>query len=218
MNSLKEVEKLKEKINNCSRCGLCLSVCPIFELTRNDCTSPRGKCILLNEMFKKNNKISKLQKKYMKMCTNCGKCFDYCPSKIDIIEINKIFNKSDLFLIILRKIFLIVLPIFYKKDYKKIKLDKKSKIAYVKPYLQKNIPEFIRQYDYTVFDNLNCDFDFIIKYPMFSKIISKNLAEKISKRNFDYIFTNDIICKFALDKEFNSTPKIIYLYENTQNI
>ena len=218
MNSLKKFEELKEQINNCSRCGLCLSVCPVFELTKNDCTALRGKNILLNQIFENNNKISKLQKKYIEMCTNCGKCFDYCPSKIDIIKINKIFNRPSLFLSILYKIFVIILQFFYKTDLKKIKLSKKSKIAYVKPYSQKNIPEYIKKWDYTVFDNLNCSFDFIIKYPKFSKIISKSLAEKISKSNFDYIFTNDVICKFALDKEIKCSQKIIYLDENTKNI
>ena len=213
MNSLKIYEELKKEVNNCSRCGLCLSVCPIFELTKNDCTSPRGKCILLNEILKKNNTPSKLTKKYTGMCTNCGKCFDYCPSKIDIVKINDIFNKRPLFLNILHKIFLIILPVIYKNDFKNTELNEKKKIAYIKPYLQKDIPNFIKQYDYTLFENLNCDFDFIIKYPKFSKIMSKNLAKNILKENFDYIFTNNVMCKYTLDKAFGGIKKIIYLDE-----
>ena len=111
MNSL---NKFKKDLKNCSRCGLCQAVCPIFEITKNDSTSPKGKFILLNEMLKNGEKPSKKLINYMKTCLNCGKCVEYCPSKIDIKEINKAFDKDfsasklNLFLLVEEFVFSII--------------------------------------------------------------------------------------------------------------
>ena len=45
MKSLKDYE---EDIYKCSRCGLCQSVCPVYQTTLNDCAVSRGKFNILN--------------------------------------------------------------------------------------------------------------------------------------------------------------------------
>ena len=57
------LEKFKKDINNCSRCGLCQAVCPVFQETKNDCTSPKGKFTMLNELLNNGEKPSKDLKK-----------------------------------------------------------------------------------------------------------------------------------------------------------
>ena len=91
---MENLKKLKNELNSCSKCGLCQAVCPVFQVTKNDCTSLRGKIILLNELLKKEQKPSKTLKLYMELCTNCGKCSDYCPVKIDVLKINEAFYKD----------------------------------------------------------------------------------------------------------------------------
>ena len=56
---MKNLDFLKSKIEICSRCGLCMAVCPVYRVTKNDCTSPRGKFILINELLKKKYKTFK---------------------------------------------------------------------------------------------------------------------------------------------------------------
>lgn len=91
---MKSLNIFKKEIRSCSRCGLCMAICPVYQITKNDCTSPRGKLILLYEIFKKNIKPSKKIKSYMNMCIDCGKCTRYCPGKIDMERINTAFYKD----------------------------------------------------------------------------------------------------------------------------
>ena len=91
---MKELKKYTKELKSCSMCGLCQAVCPIYKITKNDCTSPRGKILLLNNLLNSNNTPSKNLKKYMDLCTNCGKCYEYCPIKIDMVKINKAFYKD----------------------------------------------------------------------------------------------------------------------------
>ena len=44
---IKSLSDYKEEIHRCSKCGLCQSVCPIFQLTGNECTVSRVQIIML---------------------------------------------------------------------------------------------------------------------------------------------------------------------------
>lgn len=84
---MKKLNDYKADIHKCSKCGLCQSVCPIYELTGNDCAVSRGKFIMLNGVAKGDLKNSKTIAKYMDMCLKCNACKDFCPSGIDAAKI-----------------------------------------------------------------------------------------------------------------------------------
>ena len=84
MKLLKDYEK---ELNKCSRCGQCQIVCPIYKLTKNDCTVSRGKFLMLLGVIQNKLKLSKNINKYLDMCLKCGKCSEYCPAGIDVIPI-----------------------------------------------------------------------------------------------------------------------------------
>lgn len=84
---MKKLTDYKEEIHKCSKCGLCQSVCPVYEQTGNDCSVSRGKFIMLNGIIKGDLKLNKNVNKYLDMCLKCNACKDFCPSDIDARKI-----------------------------------------------------------------------------------------------------------------------------------
>lgn len=84
---MKTLVDYKEEIHKCSKCGLCQSVCPVYEQTGNDCSVSRGKFIMLNGVVKGDLKLNKNINKYLDMCLKCNACKNFCPSDIDARKI-----------------------------------------------------------------------------------------------------------------------------------
>lgn len=84
---MKKLNDYKEEIHKCSKCGLCQSVCPVYEQTGNDCSVSRGKFIMLNGIIKGDLQLNKNVNKYLDMCLKCNACKDFCPSDIDARKI-----------------------------------------------------------------------------------------------------------------------------------
>lgn len=73
---------IEKEINKCSRCGLCLQNCPIYEITKNENNTSRGLICKLNG-YKKGELKEKEIKKDFKICLMCEKCKTNCPPKIN---------------------------------------------------------------------------------------------------------------------------------------
>lgn len=84
---MKTLNDYKEEIHKCSKCGLCQSVCPVYDITGNDCAVSRGKFIMLNGVVKGDLKLNKTVDKYLDMCLKCNACKNFCPSDIDARKI-----------------------------------------------------------------------------------------------------------------------------------
>lgn len=84
---MKTLNNYKEEIHKCSKCGLCQSVCPVYEQTGNDCSVSRGKFIMLNGIIKGDLKLNNNINKYLDMCLKCNACKNFCPSDIDARKI-----------------------------------------------------------------------------------------------------------------------------------
>jgi len=84
---MKELKDFKEEIHKCSKCALCQSVCPIYQVTGNDCTVSRGQFIMLKGLINKDLKMTKRLNRYLSVCLKCGKCSEFCPAGIDVVDI-----------------------------------------------------------------------------------------------------------------------------------
>lgn len=84
---MKKLTDYKKDIHRCSKCGLCQSVCPIYQITGNDCAVSRGKFIMLNGVLKGDLELNKNINKYLDMCLKCNACKNFCPSGIDARKI-----------------------------------------------------------------------------------------------------------------------------------
>ena len=84
---MKKLVEYKENIHSCSKCGLCQSVCPIYKITKNDCSVSRGQFIILKNLINGKLKMSKKINKYLDLCLKCGACSKFCPSDINVVDI-----------------------------------------------------------------------------------------------------------------------------------
>jgi Fe-S oxidoreductase len=60
----------KRKFKDCSHCGMCKSICPVYKVFLKEKHSPRGKVLLLEK--------DKLDGVFF-LCTTCGACTEVCP-------------------------------------------------------------------------------------------------------------------------------------------
>jgi len=84
---MKQLKDYSEEIYKCTKCGLCQSVCPVFEATGLETAVSRGKFTLLNGILTGKIKFGKNISKYLDLCLGCKACFDFCPSGINAEEI-----------------------------------------------------------------------------------------------------------------------------------
>lgn len=84
---MKKLKDYQKEIQKCSKCGLCQSVCPIYQLTKNECSVSKGKFTMLYGVTKGELKLTQNINKYLDMCLKCGKCDNFCPADIKASEI-----------------------------------------------------------------------------------------------------------------------------------
>jgi len=73
----------EKPIQNCGKCGLCLSVCPVYQVLKQEQASPRARLQLIRAFEKKNLSASPLLKDLVSQCLMCGACKAACPSGIN---------------------------------------------------------------------------------------------------------------------------------------
>ncbi len=66
----------------CARCGRCLVSCPVFEVTKRETLSPRGRLSLVEEL----SSGGLTQGAPFFTCLLCGACEDACPNKVPLLE------------------------------------------------------------------------------------------------------------------------------------
>lgn len=79
---------------SCTRCGACLSVCPVYDITRHELFSPRGKIRLLSgshhcdmpQDLHPHLKDSKILET-LDLCLQCGACSSICPAGVAVDDI-----------------------------------------------------------------------------------------------------------------------------------
>jgi len=73
--------------DDCIKCGKCKSVCPIFEISHDETTSPRGFIDLLGAYKRDELELDKNAKAIFESCFLCTSCVEVCPNDLptDII-------------------------------------------------------------------------------------------------------------------------------------
>ena len=71
------MEEASGVFDNCIKCGMCKSICPVFKVLKEERVSPRGKAIVLSE---------KVMDKILFECTLCKGCERKCPLDIKICD------------------------------------------------------------------------------------------------------------------------------------
>ncbi len=81
---------IDDNLKKCVRCGLCLGVCPVYSVDREESSSPRGRIHTIDKI--KNRDIFK---KFLNNCLLCGSCRDVCPNDVDIHNVIRSVRLSE---------------------------------------------------------------------------------------------------------------------------
>lgn len=81
------VSKRGDDLYNCSRCGTCLAVCPVYKNTLDEGVSPRGKLSLIEAAANKKIPFTDKLSQKIYTCTMCNYCTKECPSGVKVSEL-----------------------------------------------------------------------------------------------------------------------------------
>ena len=81
------MRELEDQLVVCMRCGMCQSVCPVFDQTGREADVARGKLALLSGLME--SMFDDPQGVYQRLnkCLLCGSCAANCPSGVSVQEI-----------------------------------------------------------------------------------------------------------------------------------
>ena len=69
-------------LSQCIHCGMCLAVCPTYELTKNERSSPRGRIMLIKSVARGEMEITNTFAAEMNFCLDCQACETACPAGV----------------------------------------------------------------------------------------------------------------------------------------
>lgn len=86
-NVVVELRELEELLVQCSRCGTCQSVCPLYKKDRQEHSVARGKMFLIEAIYE--GRLEKAEEvfQHLDYCLLCGRCKRECPSGVKTDEI-----------------------------------------------------------------------------------------------------------------------------------
>lgn len=74
---------MESSSGNCGKCGICLTVCPVFKVLKEEQASPRARIQLIRAYENNCLPSSPLLKELISKCLMCGSCAATCPSGVD---------------------------------------------------------------------------------------------------------------------------------------
>jgi glycolate oxidase iron-sulfur subunit len=69
-------------LSQCIHCGMCLAVCPTYDLTKLERSSPRGRIKMIKSVSQGELQISDLFREEMNFCLDCQACETACPAGV----------------------------------------------------------------------------------------------------------------------------------------
>lgn len=84
---LKHLEKWKNTLDGCIRCGYCYEHCPVFKYTRWESDAPRAKLIMLYGLLSGKLEPSTYIADKLFSCFYCGRCVAACSSGVPLTDI-----------------------------------------------------------------------------------------------------------------------------------
>lgn len=81
------LNQLDEELVRCTRCGMCMAACPLYQQTGREIDVARGKLVLLENLSKEILDNPKAVKNRLDRCLLCGSCEAACPSGVKILNI-----------------------------------------------------------------------------------------------------------------------------------
>lgn len=81
------LEAVKEEVSKCVKCGLCLSVCPLYEEVPRELLFARGRNIICEEILSGRTFNWQVLAERLSWCLGCNRCGRTCPSGLKAAEV-----------------------------------------------------------------------------------------------------------------------------------
>lgn len=88
------LEKHREQIGRCSRCGFCQVACPVYGATLRPAVNPRGKMLILKDILEGHLELSGELREVFYQCTLCAHCALNCPAGVNVAEVLREARKA----------------------------------------------------------------------------------------------------------------------------
>jgi glycolate oxidase iron-sulfur subunit len=69
-------------LQQCMHCGMCLAVCPTYDLTKMERSSPRGRIAMIKSIARGEMEMSRTFADEMNFCLDCQACETACPAGV----------------------------------------------------------------------------------------------------------------------------------------
>ena len=79
-----QTDKFKADLDKCTRCGFCMSACPVYKEEKVESAVARGKIVLVRNLLTGALDTSKEMEKQLNRCTLCSTCAQNCPAGTNV--------------------------------------------------------------------------------------------------------------------------------------
>ncbi len=211
-------KEIKNNIDKCSRCALCLQNCPVYNITKDDNNTARGLICKLTAYYKKILNKKEIRKD-LKVCLYCTKCEQNCPSKVETTKVFA-YKNAELYpskfsqrLFLAAKLLPIKILYFINFFKKHAKFTPNSEIVYFKGCVAKS------QHKITfldkLFKNLNVS---CCGLPYLAGGDLKNY-EKVKRKNIQLLKRANLVlfdcasCKSTVESYYFQKEKLVFFSE-----
>ena len=78
------IEKFQANLNTCTRCGFCMSACPVYREEKVESSVARGKIVLVRSLLSGDLTATKEMEEQLNRCTLCSTCAQNCPAGTNV--------------------------------------------------------------------------------------------------------------------------------------
>jgi glycolate oxidase iron-sulfur subunit len=79
-----QIRRFKEDLDRCTKCGFCISSCPVYREERIESSVARGKIMLIRALLDGDLALTDEMAKQLNMCTLCRTCAENCPADTQV--------------------------------------------------------------------------------------------------------------------------------------
>jgi glycolate oxidase iron-sulfur subunit len=76
----RQIERFKADLEKCTKCGFCMSACPVYKEEKVESSVARGKLMLIRAWLSGDLKPTEEMARQLNKCTLCGACAQSCPA------------------------------------------------------------------------------------------------------------------------------------------
>ncbi len=81
------LSELQGAVFRCVKCGMCRSICPVFQIEGSEASVARGRLALIEEFTRDKLKAGDNLARVLSSCIMCGRCQANCPNLVEVVKL-----------------------------------------------------------------------------------------------------------------------------------